>query len=644
MKRIGIFAFYDQSGKVKGYVKKLLEEMRPFLSDLIVVCNGDLSDDGRDDFMSRSDRLILRENKGYDAGAYKDVILGEIGPNRLREYDELLLFNNTFYGPVYPLTELFDTMQRRGADFWGITARDAETLPFHIQSYFLLVTKKILTDVCFEEYWRTQKEIRSYKDAVYNFELRFTQFFLDHGYRADALIDMRSLRKDYGAAGNLLSKAGYEIVKDHRCPIVKRKHLMVRETAALEQANFDLIRFLKEKTDYNTDFIWEDLIDLFSPYDLTTYRYLHVLLKADGAAGMKRSVPEEHSQETYFVIFSRKLKLYAAHIKNCFRNYKILAVLEEEDDADLPEHVTVVWRNAQNVWGCVKQFVNECSAVCLCVLTDPGNTGGIRLKRYAQDVCGKMLASKDHVRQIFDCFHEQNRLGMLVPEQYFDLESLRALGTNNVLTDEMHRFIENYNWSANSQKGEMLLQNTNCFWCRTSIVRDCLLDGNLQHVPRENLFALLPYWVRHEGCYTGVLHNTDDLQKELSLKTHILEQILMRVNQRSGLYNLEEEYDRLFQSGVMEFARKHKGVYLYGAGQYAKVYENLLRRNGIEILGVVVSPGQPLGRFLSYDLCDVGTVNLGGGGEGIVVAMAPAYQEEVGGYLERFPKEDIFFA
>lgn len=639
MKRIGIFAFYDQSGKVKGYVKYLLKEIRSFLSYLIIVCNGEISDDGKNYFESCSDCLLLRENKGYDAGAYKDVILQEIGFSRLKDYDELLLFNNTFYGPVYPFSELFDTMQSRKADFWGITARDAGTLPFHIQSYFILVTKRIMTNVCFEEYWKTQKDISSYKDAVYNFELRFTQFFVHYGYHADAYIDMKSLRKNYGVAGNLLSKIGYEITKDYRCPIIKRKHVIVKETEALQQSNFDLIKFIKEKTNYDTDYIWEDLIDLYSPYDLTTYRYLHAIVKTE----ISKVNIHTYLEEKYFVIFSQKYINYVTYIKTCLSNYKILVVLEGTAEEYQSENIIFVRRNTQTFGEILEQFIQDFrNDSYLCVLTDPIDADGVRLERYTEDICRKMLASENYVEQIFDRFHQQNRLGMLLPEQYFDFESLKALGTSNVLTDEMHKLIEKFDWSKNSKKGEILLQNTNCFWGRTSIIRRYLLTGNIENILKENLFTILPYWIRHEGYYTGILDNMDDMCKEISLKTHILEQLLMRVNKQIGLYNLEEEYDNLFKNGVMEFVRKYKGIYIYGAGQYAKIYVNLLRRNGIKILGIVVSPDQAGGKFMSYDVCDVKNLDIQEG-EGIVVAMASGYQKEISGFLEKFPQEDIFF-
>ena len=43
------------------------------------------------------------------------------GWDRLVEFDEVVLFNATIMGPVYPFEEMFTEMAGRDIDFWGIT-------------------------------------------------------------------------------------------------------------------------------------------------------------------------------------------------------------------------------------------------------------------------------------------------------------------------------------------------------------------------------------------------------------------------------------------------------------------------------------------------------------------------------------------
>ena len=59
--------------------------------------------------------------------AYKEG-LERIDYNSQDLYDEVLLVNQTCYGPVFPFSELFGEMEKRDCDFWGVSAH-AEMTP-----------------------------------------------------------------------------------------------------------------------------------------------------------------------------------------------------------------------------------------------------------------------------------------------------------------------------------------------------------------------------------------------------------------------------------------------------------------------------------------------------------------------------------
>ena len=118
--RLGIFFFYDAQGVVDDYVLKLLDGFMPHFSALTIVCNGKLNDAGREKLLRYTSKLIVRENKGFDVWAYKTA-LDSYGWQKLEQFDEIVLFNATIMGPVYPFSEMFEAMNKRDLDFWGIT-------------------------------------------------------------------------------------------------------------------------------------------------------------------------------------------------------------------------------------------------------------------------------------------------------------------------------------------------------------------------------------------------------------------------------------------------------------------------------------------------------------------------------------------
>lgn len=118
--RLGIFFFYDSDGVVDDYVPTLLAGFKPHFSEMTIVCNGKLNEAGQSILSRYTDNLIIRPNTGFDVWAYKTA-LDSYGWEKLEQFDEIVLFNATIMGPVYPFAEMFETMNKRDLDFWGIT-------------------------------------------------------------------------------------------------------------------------------------------------------------------------------------------------------------------------------------------------------------------------------------------------------------------------------------------------------------------------------------------------------------------------------------------------------------------------------------------------------------------------------------------
>ena len=98
MKRLGIFFFYEKNGDVDDFITYYLTDLVKNLSELVIVCNGKLSEQGRTAFAPFTDHIIVRENKGLDVWAYKTA-LDAYGWDRLAEFDEIVMTNSTLMGP-----------------------------------------------------------------------------------------------------------------------------------------------------------------------------------------------------------------------------------------------------------------------------------------------------------------------------------------------------------------------------------------------------------------------------------------------------------------------------------------------------------------------------------------------------------------
>lgn len=80
----------------------------------------DMTPRSREKVEKIADDIIEKENKGMDVMAYKAAI-DFVGYEKLKKYDELIMMNFTIMGPVTRLEDMFQDMDTRDIDFWGLT-------------------------------------------------------------------------------------------------------------------------------------------------------------------------------------------------------------------------------------------------------------------------------------------------------------------------------------------------------------------------------------------------------------------------------------------------------------------------------------------------------------------------------------------
>ena len=108
MKRLGIFYCFDVNGIIDDYIYYMLEDICENLDELFIVTNGPLTQESIYKLSRYSDNEIyFRDDLGFDAGAWREV-MSDIGFRNLSEFDEVILFNDAFFGPIYPFKEIFD--------------------------------------------------------------------------------------------------------------------------------------------------------------------------------------------------------------------------------------------------------------------------------------------------------------------------------------------------------------------------------------------------------------------------------------------------------------------------------------------------------------------------------------------------------
>ena len=143
MKRLCIYVTYDYENIVDDDIGYMLKELRCMSDRVVVVCNYGHISCGIENVQPYADVILYRENRGYDGGAHKEV-LGQI--TDMESYDELILSNDTFFGPFLPLHEIFGRMKKEPCDFWGLNRRHIPMYDF-TASFFMVFRKSAITSV-----------------------------------------------------------------------------------------------------------------------------------------------------------------------------------------------------------------------------------------------------------------------------------------------------------------------------------------------------------------------------------------------------------------------------------------------------------------------------------------------------------------
>lgn len=291
LRRIIFYLYYDPNGEVHDYVTYKLQKLRKHAEHIFVVSNSTLTAEGRTKLESVSDTVWVRENVGFDVWAYKEA-MARFGQERMVEFDELILMNYTFFGPVYPFDEVFERMDAIDQSFWGMTAHkevvpsfEGETpFPFHIQSHWIAVRRPMFSSMEFQDYWDSMPAVNSYHDSINFHESRFTRYFADRGFGYTVAFPPENYPSDYPAFESA------ELMMDDRCPVLKRRifnhdPLFLDRNAIIGRQIISKVA----KTDYPLDLIWSNLAKETEPRVLYTNAGLLEIIS--DIPGLKPTLP-----------------------------------------------------------------------------------------------------------------------------------------------------------------------------------------------------------------------------------------------------------------------------------------------------------------------------------------------------------------
>lgn len=186
-KRCAIFAHYDMDCVVDDYVLYYMNALQEIAGHIVFVTDCDLKPHSLEKVKKFANTILDGRHGEYDFGSYKRGL--QLLLPKLTHYEELVLCNDSCYGPITPLVNLWKQTNKYKVDFWGITWGRDSNYPIHIQSFFLVFNKSIFTSDEFLNFMGSVKAEKTKMDVVEKYEVGLTQLLLKNGFKCSVKIE-----------------------------------------------------------------------------------------------------------------------------------------------------------------------------------------------------------------------------------------------------------------------------------------------------------------------------------------------------------------------------------------------------------------------------------------------------------------------
>ncbi len=223
--RTAIFAHFDKDNVIDDYVIYYLRALKKVAQKLIFVSDCDLSEEEKTKLTDIADEIIAKPHGEYDFGSYKRGFLCLQENNLLNVTDELIFANDSCYGPFFPLEKVFETIEQKTCDFWGITQNNKFKIlknffwktceKQHIQSYFFVLKKEVFTSETFLNFIKSIKKEKSRNDVILKYEIGLSELLIQNNFT------MKSYIEAYSEESSPFLHRAQELILNHGMPFLK---------------------------------------------------------------------------------------------------------------------------------------------------------------------------------------------------------------------------------------------------------------------------------------------------------------------------------------------------------------------------------------------------------------------------------------
>lgn len=549
MKRCGIFLFFDKDGVVDKYVVHMLRCLKPNIEHLLVVCNGYVNREGLTALQAETDDVLCRVNLGMDVGGYREGLF-YLGWEKLSQFDEVVLLNYTFFGPIYPFSEMFDAMEQRDVDFWGITKHhkvDPDPfgvnrygyLPEHIQSHFMVLRKSLFMSYAYKDFIFNTPNPRTYLESICEYETIFTKHFEDLGFTWDVYVNTD---KYEGYSYCPIMFYTKEMMEQQRCPIIKRRSFFTDYSDFMlnscGEPAVNAYEFIRDHTDYDTEYIWENILRLENLRDIHRVMHFNYMLPSYDTdyAGRRGEnalfLLAEHSEHlSWYKRYLKKIPEYLdVYLVGTDENCAAVRMCMEEGTAMRAGQI--MQEDFSDYLGTLAAIAPTACKYQYAGILDLSDPRALTVQPYSNGASWQyadfenLLGNANIVGNLLQQFAAEKRLGAVIPPmpQYGEMFAMAGADGWFGRFERVLALLKSWGVSVTVKKpSEALAPVGGSFWVRgkllNAVSRVCEKG---QETDRMTQLLALPLLFQSEGYYTGEAYSDHYAPVEITNQDYMM--------------------------------------------------------------------------------------------------------------------------
>lgn len=573
-----------------------------------------------------------------------------------REFDDLFMCDNSFFGPFIELSEILTIMKKRKLDCWMLSKyakmfdSNYRILEGHADSSFLYFAGTIVKHKVFKEFWN--KEISENQMLE---EVKLIGCINEAGLKWGTYIDFTGLETQR-TLNNIawLERLPYTMLQEHGSPILK-KDCFVENDFRYTGTNETLkaIDYVKEHMVFDEKIIWDYLLENYNIADIINIFHLHYVLP---------------KTKTACPVYSRKkcaIIMHITYLKAMEKVFEYIKKIPEDIDLYITskgiECIELIKSKIEQISrknykillaGDRGRDISALLVTCKSILMRYEYICFVHDNKTRNDLGPAVIGEShmwsrwdnsirdaEYISNILELLEKNEKLGVVIPPvPYFGGQFMQLEDTWVGNYEVTLALAERLGLAVNISKNKYNYSMGTTFWCKTKAMRKLFEagftyddyrsepmphNGTMYHAT-EQIFL---YVAQDAGYYSAIVENEEYAAGHINDLNYILNQILNQLDVPiSG--NFDSYLNNIDMSLVKNFVKDNKKIYIYGDGYVAHQISDWLKREHLRYESYVISDGREKKEeeekviYLSEISADKEQI-------GIIVALSGYYQREV---------------